>query len=179
MRYAQHLKNALILGLLATLPLVAACGGAAAEEKPGGRATVSIEGTTYAVSDVKFAYQPGEDGYFRVAGDDARNAHGDCLPGVVGGMALYGDLPSGVNSPAELSEKEVAFDFTGDGDDHNLCFVGSKGLLGVEKGTVTFGRVHGGAIAFTFSGDFKRYDGKGGESESAVHASGSGTATIE
>jgi hypothetical protein len=44
---------------------------------------------------------------------------------------------------------------------------------------VKFGRVFGGAIAFTFSGEFKRYDGEGGESESTVHASGSGTAAIQ
>ena len=179
MPYAQRLKSSLVLGLLATLPLAGACGGATGEEKPGSRATVAIEGTTYAVSDVKFAYHPGEPGYFRIEGDDARHVDEDCLPGVSSGLALYGDLPSGVNSPVELSEKEVSFEFSGDGDDHNLCFVGSKGLFGVEKGTVKFGRVYGGAIAFTFSGDFKRYDGEGGESESTVHASGSGTATIE
>ncbi|HEV8397188.1 MAG TPA: hypothetical protein VGQ37_23055 [Vicinamibacterales bacterium] len=173
------MQKVLILTVLATLPVVAACGGAAkAEEKPGSRATVAVEGTTYAVSDVKFAYHPGEDGYFRIEGDDARHVHEDCVPGVSSGLALYGNLPSGVNSPVELSEKEVPFEFSGDGDDRNLCFVGSKGLLGVEKGTVKFGRVFGGAIAFTFSGDFKRFDGEGGESESTVHASGSGTATI-
>ena len=162
-----------------TLPAIAGCGGAEAEEKPGGRATVAIEGTTYAVSDVKFAHQPGEGGYFRLEGDDARHVDDDCLPGVSSGLALYGDMPAGVNSPVELGDKEVAFEFSGDGDDHNLCFVGTKGLLGVEKGTVTFARVYGGAIAFRFSGEFKRYDGKGGVSESTVHASGSGTATIE
>jgi len=32
-----------------TLPAIAGCGGAEAEEKPGGRATVAIEGTTYDV----------------------------------------------------------------------------------------------------------------------------------
>jgi len=171
-------QKVLILTVLATLPVVAACGGAAAEEKRGSRGTVSIEGATFAVSDVKFAYHPGEDGYFRIEGDDARHVDEDCVPGVSSGLALYGNLPSGVNSPVELSEKEVPFEFSGDGDDRNLCFVGSKGLLGVEKGTVTFGRVFGGAIAFTFSGDFKRFDGEGGESGSTVHASGSGTATI-
>ncbi len=179
MQSVPRLQNALILGLLAMLPLVAACGGATTEDKPGSRATVVIEGRTHAVSDVKFTYQPGEGGYFRIEGDDAAHVDEDCLPGVSGGLSLYGDLPSGLNSPVELSEKEVPFEFTGDGDDRNLCFVGSKGLLGVEKGTLKFGRVYGGAIAFTFSGDFKRYDGKGGESDSTVHASGSGTAAIE
>lgn len=139
------MKHVCALGLLVTLPVVAACGGAAVEEKRGGRATVSIDGTTCTVTDVKFAYQPGEHGSFRLEGD---------------GMALRGDLPSGVNSPVELSEKEVP-------------------LVGVEHGTVKFGRVFGGAIGFAFSGDFTRYDGRCGTSRATVHASGSGTATIE
>ena len=141
-------KNACLLGLLIALPGVAACGGAAAEEKRGGRATVSIDGTTCAVSDVMFAYQPGEHGSFRLEGE---------------GMALRGDLPSGVNSPVELDEKEVAF-VTGGGEAHNLCFAGSKGMGGTQHGTVKFGRVFGGAIGFTFATE---------------HASGGGTATIE
>src|SRR5436190_10391630 len=162
---ATIMKKALALGLLATLPLAVACGGAKAEARPGSRATVAVEGTTYAVSDVKFQYQPGAQGHFRIEGRDARHTDEDCVPGVRSGLTLSGDLPSGVNSPAELSDREVAFDFSGDGGNHSLCFVGAKGLLGVEKGTVTFGRVYGGAMAFTFSGDFTRYDGKGGKSE--------------
>ena len=141
-------KNACLLGLLMALPVVAACGGAAAEEKRGGRATVSIDGTTCAVSHLMFAYQPGERGSFRLEGD---------------GMALSGDLPPGVNSPVELDEKETAF-VTGGGEAHNRCFASSKGAAGVQHGTVKFGRVFGGAIAFTFATD---------------HVSGSGTAAIE
>ena len=179
MAYAQLMKSGLVAGLLAPLALVAACGGATAVERPGSRATVAIDGASYAVSEVKFAYHPGEHGYFRIEGHDARHAGEDCVPGVRSGLALHGDLPSGVNSPVELSEKEVPFEFSGDGHDHNLCFAGSMGLLGVKKGTVTFGRVYGGAIAFTFLGEFKRYDGEGGESEFTVHASGSGTAAID
>jgi len=178
MAYAQRLTNALVGSVLVTLPLIAACGGATPVEKPGSRATVAIEGTTYAVSDVKFAYHPGEQGSFRIEGHDASHVDQDCVPGVRGGLALHGVLPPGVNSPVELGDKEVPVEFSGGGD-HNLCFAGAKGMLGVEKGTVKFGRVYGGAIAFTFSGEFKRYNGEGGESEFTVHASGSGTAAIE
>jgi len=157
-------RMALAVGLLAILPAAGACGGAKTEEKPGSRATVAIEGTTYAVSNVKFVYHPGEHGHFRIAGEDAGHVNEECAPGVRSGLVLSGNLPSGVNSPAELSDKEVAFDFSGDGGNHNLCFVGAKGPLGIEKGMVTFGHVYGGAIAFTFS---------------TLHASGSGTAAIE
>jgi hypothetical protein len=58
-----------------------------------------------------------------------------------------------------------------------LCFVGSNGLLGVQQGTVRF-TVNGDQVAFTFSGRFITYDGEGGESASAINASGSGTASI-
>ena len=59
----------------------------------------------------------------------------------------------------------------------HLCFVGSNGLIGVEQGTVRF-TVNGDQLAFTFSGRFRTYDGKGGESSDAIAASGSGTASI-
>jgi hypothetical protein len=68
MAYAQLMKSGLVAGLLAPLALVAACGGATAVERPGSRATVAIDGASYAVSDVKFAYHPGEHGYFRIEG---------------------------------------------------------------------------------------------------------------
>lgn len=34
-------------------------------------------------------------------------------------------------------------------------------------------------VTFRFTGDFTRFDGEGGESQSTVRASGSGTATVE
>jgi hypothetical protein len=171
------MRTLLMLGLLTALPVASACSSAKAEAKPGGHGTVTVEGATFAVSDVKFAYQPGRS--FRIEADDAGFAGKDCVPGVHAGVSLHGDLPSGVNSPVELSDKEVPFDFSGDGDDRSLCFGGSNQRLGVDKGTVKFGRVYGGAIGFTFSGNFKRVDGEGGKSGSTVHASGSGTATIQ
>jgi len=158
----------------------AACGGgAAAADTAGGAATAAIEGTTYAVGDVRLAFEPGGDGYFRIEGTDARHPGDDCLPGLGGGLALYGGVPDTVDSLADLSGRELPFEFSGDGDDFNLCFVGSNGLLGVETGTVSFGAVAGNAVTFRFTGDFTRFDGEGGESQSTVRASGSGTATVE
>jgi hypothetical protein len=176
------MKHASFLALLAVLGGTgAACGGGAAAEAvtPGGRATAAIDGTTFAVADVKLTFQGGEDGFFRIEGRDAKHPEEDCLPGLGGGLALYGETPSSVDSLADLSGRELPFEFSGDGDDFNLCFVGSNGLLGVENGTVKFGAVNGRSVGFTFTGDFIRYDGEGGESAPNVRASGSGTATIE
>lgn len=175
------MKDARFLVLVVTVASAgAACGGgAAAEETPGGRATAAIDGTTYAVSDVKLTFEAGEGGYFRIEGRDAKNPEDDCLPGLGGGLALYGELPSSVSTPSDLSGRELPFEFTGDGDDFNLCFVGSDGLLGVETGTVKFSGVNGNSVTFSFAGDFVRYDGEGGESDSNVRASGSGTATLD
>jgi hypothetical protein len=156
-----------------------ACGGAAAsDETAGGRATAAIDGTTYEVSDVKLTFQAGEDGYFRIEGSDATHPEEDCLPGLGGGLALYGEVPASVKTVADLSGRELPFEFTGDGDDFNLCFVGSEGLLGVDSGTVKFTGVSGSSVTFSFSGTFDRFDGEGGESGN-VRASGSGTATLE
>jgi hypothetical protein len=109
----------------------------------------------------------------------AAHPEDDCLPGLGGGMALYGDLPFEVTTRADLAGRELPFEFSGDGDDFNLCFVGSQGLLGVEQGTVKFAAVEGDRVTFSFSGRFVRYDGEGGESATPVSASGSGTAEVD
>jgi hypothetical protein len=117
----------------------------------------------------------------RSRGGDARRPRDrgdDCLPGLGGGLALYGELPAGVKTVADLNGRELPFEFTGDGDDFNLCFVGSNGLLGVDTGTVTFSGVDGSSVTFSFAGTFDRFDGEGGESGN-VRASGSGTAILE
>jgi hypothetical protein len=167
------------LGAVAVLALA----GAACSEEPagasGGTASATVEGTTFAVSRVQLTYEIGEGGYFRVEGDDAAHPEDDCLPGLGGGMALYGDLPAGVTTLADLAGRELPFEFSGDGDDFNLCFVGSQGLLGVEQGTVKFAAVEGDRVSFSFSGRFVRYDGEGGESATPVSASGSGTAEVD
>ena len=142
----------------------------------GGKATAFVEGKTFSVDDVLLSYEVGDGAYFRVEGNDAAHREEDCLPGLGGGLALYGDVPADVQSLDDLAGKELPFEFTGDGDDFNLCFVGTNGLLGVEAGTVRFNSVNGNQVTFTFSGEFIVYDGDGGESASTVSASGSGTA---
>jgi hypothetical protein len=164
--------------LVVALTCVTGCGGGASHAGSGtGQATVTIGGKTFGVSNVLFTYQVGEGAFFRIEGDDAAHPNDDCLPGLGGGIALYGDIPSDVSSVNQLSGKELPFEFTGDGDDFNLCFVGSNGLLGVEQGTVRF-TMNGDQLAFSFSGSFRTFDGEGGESSSATSASGSGTASI-
>jgi hypothetical protein len=155
------------------------CGGeSAGGSSGGGSAQAAIADRTFAVSNVELSFQPGEGGYFRIDGNDAANPDQDCLPGLSGGIGLYGDVPSTIASLADLNGKELPFEFTGDGDDFNLCFVGSNGLLGVESGTVRFTAVQGDQVNFSFSGSFKIYDGEGGESATPVTASGSGTAHL-
>jgi len=77
-------------------------------------------------------------------------------------------LPSDVTSVADLAGRELPFEFSGDGDDFNLCFVGSQGLLGVERGTVRVTKVDGSTVPFSFAGDFVRDDGEGGESPGTI-----------
>ena len=156
--------------------LATACGGGSAPDEDGGTAKATIAGQTFDVNKVTLTYEMGDDGYFRVEGDDAAHPDQDCLPGLTGGLALYGDLPSNVSSLADLVGKELPFEFSGDGDDANLCFVGSNGLLGVETGAVRFGAVDGTTVTFSFSGSFVVYDGEGGQTPGEVRASGQGTA---
>ena len=154
-----------------------ACGSAApGNTSDRGAAKVAIADKTFDVSNVEFVFETGADGYFRIEGDDAANRDKDCLPGLGGGLALYGDMPATVTSLADLTGKELPFEFSGDGDDFNLCFVGSNGLLGVNTGTVRFASVEGSKVTFSFSGTFTLYDGDGGESPTPITASGSGTA---
>jgi hypothetical protein len=154
---------------------------AAGESGPaggGGNAKVNIADMSFDVSYVKLFFESGEDGYFRLEGDDAAHPNDDCLPGLGGGLALYGDLPATITSFADFAGHELPFEFTGDGDEFNLCFVGSNGLLGAETGTVRFDAVEGTTVTFSFSGSFGLYDGEGGEAPSEIGASGSGTAHV-
>ena len=155
----------------------AACSGAPVNTGDRGVAKVVISDKTFDVSNVELEFDTGEGGgYFRIDGDDAANPGKDCLPGLSGGLALYGDMPATVTSLADLSGRELPFEFSGDGDDANLCFVGSNGLLGVDTGTVRFVSVDGSKVTFSFSGKFTVYDGEGGESPTPIAASGNGTA---
>lgn len=170
------LKLARAACLALTFGAMACTGGT--DDGGRGAATATVDGTRFNVGDVRFDYATGDDGYFRIEGHDAAHPNDDCLPGLGGGLALYGDLPSDVTTVADLAGRELPFEFSGDGDDFNLCFVGSNGLLGVEDGTVRFASVDGATLSFSFTGRFVRYDGEGGESPAAVSASGSGTATV-
>ena len=152
-----------------------ACGGG----PTGGSATVIFESATFTAGDVKLTLQSGDKGTFRIEGTDANHPKEDCLSGVGGGLRLSGDVPDGVTSAKDLDGLELPFEFSGEGEDRNLCFVGSRGLLGVKDGTVSFGPLIGSSMTFRFAGDFVRYDGRGGESASTVYASGRGTATVE
>lgn len=156
----------------------AACGSAPGNTSDRGVAKVVISDKTFDVSNVELEFDTGEGegGYFRIDGDDAANPGKDCLPGLSVGLALYGDMPAAVTSLADLSGRELPFEFSGDGDDANLCFVGTNGLLGVDTGTVRFVSVEGSKVTFSFSGTFTLYDGEGGESPTPIAASGSGTA---
>jgi len=129
------------------------CGGSV-EEAGGGTATATIAGRTFEVNNVEMNLAFGKDGSFQIGGDDAANPDEDCVPGLGGGLALYGGLPDSITSLADLAGLELPFEFSGDGDDFNLCFVGSNGLLGVETGTVRFTAVDGRNVTFTFSGSF-------------------------
>jgi hypothetical protein len=170
------MKKALfaLMGIMFTLFAIA-CGKTAETKGGGGTAQVTIAGQTFEVSNVTLSYAFGEDGYFRVEGDDAAHPDQDCLPGLQSGVKLYGELPATITSLGDLKGSALPIEFTGDGDDANLCFVGSNGLLGVDAGILRFTAIDGDKTSFSFSGDFIVYDGKGGES-AAIPASGSGTA---
>jgi len=168
---------AALLGL-ALVVATLACADGSPSTGSGGTASVTIEGTRFEVGDVHLVYETGTDGYFRIAGDDAAHQQEDCLPGLAGGIALYGDWPPDATTPADLAGRELPFEFSGDGDDFNLCLVGSNGLLGVENGTVRFTAADENTVSFSFTGDFIRYDGKGGESTGTITASGAGKAVV-
>lgn len=174
----KHLLAPLLGGTIALG--LAACGGTpAAIEDPGGEGTVTIGDKTFKINKVMLSYDPGENGFFRLEGDDAARPEEDCLPGLSSGVAIYGDLPEDVNAIADLNSRELPFEFSGDGDDRNLCFVGTNGLLGVERGTVRFTVIDAKKVSFTFSGSFAVYDGNGGRSPTEVSASGSGVAHVD
>lgn len=157
--------------------VLAACGGSSTSETvEGGSAHVALDGTTYELRGVTMSIAPGEDSWFRIEGEPAAHANEDCVPGLGGGLALYGDLPASVLDAADLAGQRLRIDFSGDGDDANFCFLGMGGLAGAEEAWVTIDSVNGARVAFSMTGSFKIYDEKG---EGPVKtASGSGTAVL-
>ena len=82
---------------LALTVLAAACSQSGPEPAvPGGQARAVIAGKTFEVSNVTLSFAFGEDGYFRIEGDDAAHPDADCVPGLSGGLALYGEMPRDV-----------------------------------------------------------------------------------
>src|SRR5262245_6517050 len=80
----------------------------------GGQGRVVLDGTTYEVKDVEMTIALGEDPYFQLGGDPVAHEREDCVPGLSGGLGLYGDLPSSVREPVDLVGQRLRVDFTGD-----------------------------------------------------------------
>lgn len=154
--------------------LCSACGGSGSGSSavPGGTATLDVAGATYAVKDVVLELETGEAPWFSIGGEPVEHPNEDCVPGLSGGLGLYGDLPSSVRKPIDLVGERLKIDFTGDGDEANFCFVGMGGLAGAEDAFVTFESVTGDRVAFTMSGTFTIYDQEGGEVVQTATAKG-------
>ena len=168
----MRFRNAAML-TLALASLAAACSRSTPSGTgSGGSARVSLDGATYEVREVSMTIAPGEDAWFRIDGEPAANRQEDCVPGLGGGMGLYGDLPSSVQKTADLAGKRLRIDFSGDGDDANFCFVGMHGLAGAEEAWVTIDSVSGDRITFSMTGTFKIYDENGEGPVKTASASG-------
>ena len=169
----RAINSAIMIVALASL---AACSGSSSSGPSGGSAQVSLDGTSYDVADVTIYIEPGEDPWFRIQGEPASNPHEDCVPGLAGGLGLYGDLPATVQEAADLTGERLKIDFSGDGDDANFCFVGMEGLAGAEEAWVTIDSVNGDRVSFSMQGTFKIYDENG--DGPVKTASASGVATV-
>jgi hypothetical protein len=153
--------------------LTAACADSdASGSVRGGSASVSLDGTTYEVRDVSLIIEPGEDAWFSIDGEPSTNPHDDCVPGLGGGLSLYGDLPASVRGVADLAGKRLNVDFTGDGDEANFCFVGMGGLAGAEEAWITIDSVSGDRVTFSMTGTFVIYNQNGDGPVKTATASG-------
>lgn len=162
---------------LILVALAAACAASGSTGFTGsGTARVTLDGATYDVRDVAITIEPGDAAWFRIEGQPADHRGEDCVPGLSGGLGLYGDLPATVRHANDLAGKRLRVDFSGDGDDANLCFVGMGGLAGAEDAWVTIDSVRGNRVWFSLRGTFKVYD-ENGEGP-VVSASASGTAML-
>jgi hypothetical protein len=127
----------------------------------GGTASVTLNGSTYRVRDVKFHMETSESPWFRIDGEPLEQADAECLPGSTAALSLYGDLPSSVSKPLDLIGKRLAHRI------HrravrlaNFCFsrMGAA-CAGAEEAWITIesDQRHAGG-SFTMSGTFKIYD---------------------
>src|SRR5262245_13668775 len=154
----------------------AACSGSKTSSVAGGSAKLQVDATTYELHDVVMSIETGESPWFRIDGEPVAHPKEDCVPGLGGGMGLYGELPSAVKRPADLVGERLRVEFSGDGDDANFCFVGMGGLAGAEDAWVTITSVTDGRVAFSMSGSFKVYDERG---EGPIkNATANGTAVL-
>jgi hypothetical protein len=156
---------------------LAACSPASDDARKGwAMGDVTIDGRHYAVLDVALELEPGEEGYYSIHAAPSPDTDVDCVDGLAGGMALYGPIPPSVKRVEDLAGKRLPVEFSGDGDDANLCFVGTEGLLGARDAWVTIESVDGDRARFRMSGEFELYDD--GEQVSTLLASARGTAQI-
>lgn len=73
---------------------------------------------------------------------------------------------------ADLAGRRLEIDFSGDGDDANLCFVGMGGLAGAEEAWVTIDSLNGDRVAFSVTGTFRIYDENGEGPVKSANGSG-------
>lgn len=166
---------ALMLAALAT-----ACSEPGASGPGGsGTARVALDGTTYEVRNVTMTIAPGEDPWFQLGGDPAEHPDEDCVPGLGGGLGLYGELPGSVRRKDDLAGSRLRIEFTGDGDDANFCFVGMGGLAGAEDAWLTIDSVDGDRATFSMSGTFRIYDENGEGPVKTARASGTALVRTE
>lgn len=94
------------VGLMLGVMLAGGCSVSGDDSVDGGTAQVTVGDQTFDVDRVILSYEFGEDGYFRLEGNDADHPDQDCLPGLDGGLALYGDMPAGATSLEDIADMD-------------------------------------------------------------------------
>lgn len=141
-------------------------------------ARVTIDGKGYDLGDVRMNVEFGEDGYYNIEAQPSSDPDEDCVPGLSSGMFLYGSLPERAHSLEDLSGQKLTVEFSGDGDDANLCFPGMNGLLGAEDAWVTIDSIEDDRVRFSMSGSFQLFDEEGATSDMVASASGTAQLTV-
>jgi hypothetical protein len=163
----------------ATLFLLGAVACSAGDDDSAARwaeASVTIDGKTYDLEEVRMNVEFGEDGYYNIDARPTTDPDEDCVPGLSGGMFLYGSLPQRAQRLEDLAGQRLLVEFSGDGDDANLCFPGMNGLLGAREAWVTIDSIDADRVRFSMSGSFELFDEEGATSE--LVASAAGTAQL-
>jgi len=165
-----------LLAVLGAAALMACSDGSDQAGKGWATGEVTIAGERYRVKSVGLRFEVGESGYYNISGDPSPTTEEDCVPGLTGGMSLYGSIPASVRRAEDLAGRRFPVEFGGDGDEANLCFTGTNGLLGAREAWVTIDSVRDGRVTFRMSGEFDLYDE--GELVATQIASARGTAEI-